>query len=160
MGYERTRNEELVMTAKESNAISQKNAHALQLKMERQAKAQTIADKKANITRHKEWRERFVKELRQYIESATTYGRNEATKTMHSSTSSDLFYGEDSFLTNFEYASEFKSVITELEKDGYTITLIGRCVEHDESVAYMNSGGECGSETSYWTYDTILTVSW
>lgn len=58
------------------------------------------------------------------------------------------------------YGKEVKLAIANLRHDGYKIALETRRVEHDESAAYMNSGGECGSETPYHTDDNILVIKW
>ena len=53
-----------------------------------------------------------------------------------------------------------KRVMTKLRRDGYKCAVDAENVEHDESAAYLNSGGECGSETPYYTRNTVLTISW
>ena len=53
-----------------------------------------------------------------------------------------------------------KIVLAKLKRDGYKCEISGESTEHDDSAAYMNSGGECGSETPYWTRNTILTIKW
>jgi len=64
------------------------------------------------------------------------------------------------FVSNFEFVNELYSIASRLESDGYKAKIISRCIEHDESDAYLNSGGECGSETPYYTYDVIFEVTW
>lgn len=53
-----------------------------------------------------------------------------------------------------------KVALAKLRRDGYKCVVTGESIGHDDSAAYLNSGGECGSETPYWTKDTILTISW
>ncbi len=53
-----------------------------------------------------------------------------------------------------------KVVLAKLKRDSYKCEISGESTEHDDSAAYMNSGGECGSETPYYTRDTVLKISW
>jgi hypothetical protein len=64
------------------------------------------------------------------------------------------------YLKYAAWGSLVKRVMTKLRRDGYKCVVEAESVEHDESAAYMNSGGECGSETPYYTNDTILTIKW
>jgi hypothetical protein len=53
-----------------------------------------------------------------------------------------------------------KIVLAKLRRDGFKCEVTDRNTHHDDSAAYLNSGGECGSETPYTTRDTILTIKW
>jgi hypothetical protein len=66
----------------------------------------------------------------------------------------------EGYLKYAAWGKYVKLVLTKLRRDGYKCTIEGENVEHDDSAAYMNSGGECGSETPYWTRNTILTIKW
>jgi hypothetical protein len=66
----------------------------------------------------------------------------------------------EGYLKYAAWGKYVKLVLTKLRRDGYKCTIEGEDVEHDDSAAYMNSGGECGSRTPYWTRNTILTIKW
>lgn len=66
----------------------------------------------------------------------------------------------EGYLKYAPWGKYVKLVLAKLRKDGYKCVVVGESVEHDDSSAYMNSGGECGSEKPYWTRNTILTISW
>lgn len=66
----------------------------------------------------------------------------------------------EGYLKYAPWGKYVKLVLAKLRRDGYKCTIEGESVEHDESAAYMNSGGECGSETPYYTRDTTLTIKW
>ena len=149
------------MKAQEARVLAEKNAEAIRLKEEKEKKAAAAARKKADIKRHANWREKKIEELRKYIGYRVGYGSHELTEKLHSASWHDhKLYGKDKFLQNHDYGDEWKSIIEELEKDGYKVEITGEPVGHDDSVACMNSGGECGSEEPYTTYDTILKVTW
>lgn len=64
------------------------------------------------------------------------------------------------YLKYAPWGKYLKTVLAKLTRDGYKCEITDVSTEHDESAAYLNSGGECGSETPYYTRDTILTISW
>jgi hypothetical protein len=66
----------------------------------------------------------------------------------------------EGYLKYAAWGKYVKLVLTKLRRDGYKCTIEGENVEHDDSAAYLNSGGECGSEETYYTRDTILTIKW
>jgi hypothetical protein len=66
----------------------------------------------------------------------------------------------EGYLKYAPWGKYVKLVLAKLRRDGYKCVVTGESTEHDDSAAYMNSGGECGSETPYWTRDTVLTISW
>lgn len=75
----------------------------------------------------------------------------------------DYVYGENlyqDYLKNSKFGKEVKIVMRKLVHEGYKVEVESKSIEHDESAAYMNSGGECGSETPWWTANTYLTISW
>lgn len=122
-------------------------------------------------------------EFRQRIMSATEYGETKTEITL-SQNGRDYLRGEYKYLplrTKHTYRGEertyyhawgagylkyaawgkyVKQVLTRLRRDGYICVVEGVQTDHDDSAAYMNSGGECGSERSYWTRDTVLRISW
>jgi len=68
-------------------------------------------------------------------------------------------YGEG-YLKYAPWGKYVKTVLTKLRRDGYKCEVTDVSTPHDDSAAYLNSGGECGSETPYYTKDTVLTISW
>jgi len=66
----------------------------------------------------------------------------------------------EGYLKYAAWGKYVKLVLTRLRRDGYKCVVTGENVEHDDSAAYLNSGGECGSEDTYYTRDTILTIKW
>jgi hypothetical protein len=66
----------------------------------------------------------------------------------------------EGYLKYAAWGKYVKLVLTKLRRDGYKCTVEGENVQHDDSAAYLNSGGECGSEETYYTRDTILTIKW
>lgn len=87
-----------------------------------------------------------------YTEGSYYYPRTEKRSYMHAVGAGYLKYAP--------WGKYVKTVLTKLRRDGYKCAITDVSVEHDESAAYLNSGGECGSETPYYTRDTILTISW
>lgn len=147
------------ITAAEARVLAEKNAETLRIQREKEKKAESAARKKADIKRHANWREKKIADIRRSIEFRIKYGDTEYTETLNSASWWDTPLYKD-YLKNFDYGDELKSIMEELEKDGYKAEIITEHVGHDDSVAYMNSGGECGSEEPYTTYDTILKVTW
>ena len=66
----------------------------------------------------------------------------------------------EGYLKYAPWGKYVKLVLAKLRRDGYKCAVTGENVEHDDSAAYQNSGGECGSEEPYYTSDTILTIKW
>jgi hypothetical protein len=148
------------MTAKEAKTLSNKNATRLEALKAGEHKRRSEAARKGRIEGHKRWKKDFFKTIEYSIHLAVEAGETQYEKTMDSRGHVSELYGRENFLKNFEYAKELKSIMKSLVSGGYAVSLDGRPVKHDDSGAYLNSGGECGSEEPYWTYDTILTVKW
>jgi hypothetical protein len=66
----------------------------------------------------------------------------------------------EGYLKYAPWGKYVKIVLAKLRRDGYKCEVTGENTHHDDSAAYLNSGGECGSETPYYTRDTILTIKW
>lgn len=66
----------------------------------------------------------------------------------------------EGYLKYAAWGKYVKLVLTKLRRDGYKCVVTGENTMHDDSAAYLNSGGECGSEETYYTRDTILTIKW
>ena len=64
------------------------------------------------------------------------------------------------YLKYAPWGKYLKTVLAKIARDGYKWEIDDKFTHHDDSAAYLNSGGECGSETPYSTHDTILTISW
>jgi hypothetical protein len=125
--------------------------------------AQEAARKKAiEHAKRKAWRVKFEEHVRHDIENAVKVGETECLSAIYSTfeypwhTYSDFKQYE----TFFEYKEDVKLVQRKLKKDGYTTELERNSYEVDDRAAYLNSGGECGSEETYWTADIVLKVSW
>jgi len=113
--------------------------------------------------------------FRERIEYAVEDGKKETTITL-SSNHHDRLRGEckylpqkthgyyhawgEGYLKYAPWGKYVKLVLAKLRRDGYKCAVTGENVEHDDSAAYLNSGGECGSEEPYYTSDTILTIKW
>jgi hypothetical protein len=145
------------MTAKEAKTLSNKNASRLEALRIEEFKRRSEAARKGRIEGHKRWKKFFFHDVEYMIKLTTEAGECKYEKTLASHAN---HYNLESFFREFEYSKELKSIVKSLVSGGYDARLDVKSVEHDESVAYMNSGGECGSEEPYWTYDTILTVRW
>ena len=133
---------------------------------------------------------KIEKKFRDRIASATEYGHTESSITLSSDHSDYLrgeykylptkVTGHDSgsryypardirtwyhawgegYLKYAPWGKYVKLVIAKLRRDGYKCFVTGESTCHDDSAAYMNSGGECGSETPYYTRDTFLKITW
>src|SRR5271157_156369 len=66
----------------------------------------------------------------------------------------------EGYLKYAPWGKYVKIVLAKLKRDGFKCEILGESTRHDDSGAYLNSGGECGSETPYHTQDTILTIKW
>ncbi len=66
----------------------------------------------------------------------------------------------EGYLKYAPWGKYVKTVLTKLRRDGFKCVVKDVSTEHDTSAAYINSGGESGSEPPYYTQDTVLTISW
>lgn len=93
------------------------------------------------------------------IKSATNSGKNKTTYFL--ATPDKAFESdEEYFLSHFKYKKEVKRVMTYFKNKGFTVMINSIAAKHDSSVAYLNSGGECGSMEPYWNNDTEMRISW
>jgi hypothetical protein len=60
----------------------------------------------------------------------------------------------------FEFDDVIKELIPALENKGYIVRYGATEIYHDTTVDYMNSGGECGSSTPYYTTSLTLDIKW
>lgn len=66
----------------------------------------------------------------------------------------------EGYLKYAPWGKYVKLILTKLRREGFKCEVVGVSTHHDDSSAYMNSGGECGSMSTYYTKDTILRISW
>jgi hypothetical protein len=147
------------MTAEEAKALSVSSANALALQDCLRKQKQENEEAVAKRARHQEWERKFETLLRDSITSYAERGLFKVEKTMFSG---PLPSCEEyrNFTSTFEFANELSNIQSRLISEGYIVVLLCKNVEHDESSMYLNSGGECGSETIYYTYDVVLQVRW
>lgn len=153
--------QEKLMKAQEAREKAEKAAKLLITKAEREGKIAAAAKKKADAARHEKWLIDFRLLVERAIGWRVQQGVTEWSHCLNEASNwSHELYGRDKYLTNFEFAPEMKIVMAELESNGYKVDIIDEQTSHDDSSAYANSGGECGSMHPYHTYDTILKVRW
>lgn len=163
------------MKAAEARRQSLSNAHALAVERAKERRHRRIANVSSARRNHEKFFKDYLEELESYIKTAIESGSRKVTHTLsrdhHDLTYHDgsyrgrhfvegSLYGAENFFKRAKYKKEIKRIVEKLRRDGFTVVVEGRQIEHDESVAYLNSGGECGSETPYYTDDTVLEVSW
>lgn len=148
------------MKAAEARELSEKNAETLRVKMESEQRETARKRKEEEEQKHAKFYADLLKYIRERIGYAVAMGYKSVDRTLDSSQWPKEGSVYSDFFGKFPYAAEVKRVIVRLEKDGYTARVVGECVTHDDSAAYLNSGGECGSETPWNSYDSILRVSW
>lgn len=150
------------MKAAEASVLANKNAPVV-AKRRQDFEAKEAATKKAiRHAERKAWRDKFEEIVRGNITSAVNNGKTES-MTGISNTLKYPFHTFSDFKqyeTFFEYKEDVKLVIRHLKRDGYEAVLYMHSYEVDDRAAYMNSGGECGSETVYWDSDIVLKVNW
>jgi hypothetical protein len=110
-------------------------------------------EKKAEITLSSDHHDCLRGEYKYLPQKASRNYRGEDTSNYYHA------WGEG-YLKYAPWGKYVKLVLAKLRRDGYKCVVTGENIEHDDSAAYLNSGGECGSETPYWTRDTILTITW
>lgn len=141
------------MTAAEARTQSVINAAQIKadeaIEAARQAESTRMAKAEAAVA----WHHKQSEEIALLIQHGINYGRNTISVTIKSRNDVCSPY-------NFDYARELDSIVSYFIGMGYTVRIDDKYVIHDESAAYLNSGGECGSDKPYSTYDTILSVSW
>jgi hypothetical protein len=149
-----------VMKAADARKLAEKNAPIV-AKQQREFKARQAAQKKAKErAERKVWRETFERDVRANIRYAVEDGETEILKPIYVGDSRTTYSSFKVYEQLFEYKSDMKLVIRHLKKDGYEAKLGTHSYKVDDRVAYINSGGECGSERVYWTTDVVLKVSW
>lgn len=143
------------MNAKEARIIAKQAAPKIKAAQTKFQRIEAQKAKEKEKSKHNAWRNDFEKILTKVIGSASKNGKLCASYTLE-----DNGKNVDTFMANFEFAKDLKQVIAKFEREDYRIELTTKSTEHDERAAYMNSGGECGSETTWWTTDVVLIISW
>lgn len=70
------------------------------------------------------------------------------------------------YLKSFDYddmknfPQQIEKVIEEYKNKGFNARQTTITEYHDDTVAYMNSGGECGSSEPYYTNEDVVEISW
>lgn len=155
------------MKAYEAALASSINAARLAKEKEIDRKKKRVSEKKSRNTAKIKFLQEFAEDCRDRIRSAVGDGEK-STKILLSQNNQDYAAGEhvyaeglyQDYLKNAKFGKEVKVVMAKLRREGYKVEVESRSTEHDDSAAYMNSGGECGSETPWWTSDTVLVISW
>lgn len=164
------------MKAAEARQRAISIAHAEATKKSKALKKRREALKESVPRLRAERIKKIEAEFRERIKWAVEDGRTNLEITL-SSDNRDVLRGEYKYLPSsgeygyrkawgegyLKYAAWGKYVklaLAKLRRDGFKCEVVSESVEHDESAAYMNSGGECGSEKPYWTQNTALKISW
>lgn len=109
---------------------------------------------------HKKWYEETKADVRTRIEWAVKSGHKSLMYNLLDLGYKDPLNNAMTFLDKFEYAVELRKIVKELNDLEYHTEIRHVTEHHDDSAAYMNSGGECGSLTPYSTEHMALVVSW
>lgn len=153
------------MNAKEARAKSEERALIVQRKKAKETTARRMREAVAKVEKHKKFYKQFLVELEREIGYAVEDGRKSIKRKLASTNylgpdMSKSLYGKENYFKNYEFGAEVKRALGKLRREGYTADIDGEWVEHDDSGAYLNSGGEMGSQKPYHTYDTVLRVKW
>ena len=146
------------MKAQEALKKSQKNAEVIRLAEEKEARENAKKNKLKSEKAHETFYQNFLKKVQRQIGFSVEYGNKSLKETLLEGTRWDPVYQD--FLGKHPYGAEYKRLLCKLHRDGYKADIVQTATRHDTSAAYMNSGGECGSEEPYWTDDIELQVSW
>jgi hypothetical protein len=146
------------MKAAEARKLAEENAPVIAKQQADEEKKRLAEEKKKDTLKHVEWRKNFDLRCRQDITWAVKNGKTET----YLSPTTDYIRNQhlDEFVKEFEFMDDINKVIKDLKKDGYTAVLSRRDFEVDGRIAYLNSGGECGSERVYWDSDIVLRIKW
>ena len=150
------------MRASEARALAETNAERIARKEAEESAKRKIQRATAWERRRKEYYAKTLENIKWHIDAYIKDGETkiEDYRLSTENDSDGLLAGEQKFFKNFEFAVELKKIIAKLRRDGYKVTVKAGSVQHDDSAAYLNSGGECGSETPYYMYHTWLEISW
>ena len=148
------------MNAQEARLASLENAARIAAEEQREQEAKAVAWERLYQEEHRKWHSTVLSGLRSKIKYAVDHGKRRVDHTLCSGGGRDLKLYGSSYLDNAEYKDELRAIMSELEAEGYLLAVVGKQVEYDETAAFLNSGGECGAEKPYWSYDTILEVRW
>ena len=144
------------MTALEARALAEKRAPEVAKQLAEQQERIAARAREEAETKHKNWRIKLASRLRSLIEFEAKVGKTETTYSLATGFTSGL----EDFLSKFEFKEDIPLVLTPLTQDGYMVKLTTESYEVDETSAYFNSGGECGSKSPYWTTDVVISIGW
>ena len=147
------------MKAAQALAKSKTNAETIRIKEAKEAKEKAIKAKAASLKAHKTFYHNLVKETYESIASAVKYGRKSCYDTIYSGSrfGTELWFH---FPDKHPYCKEYKLLMRRLRRDGYRVEVNYTAREIDDTGAYLNSDGECGSKEPYWVDEIRLEVSW
>jgi hypothetical protein len=148
------------MNAEQARIQSDKAARKIAQAERRKAATARIFNQRAKLLRHQNYERKLYFDLKQRIKTAADYGKQSITHDLQENCGSLVSARPEEFLKRFEFRDELLKVINKLKKEGYQAEIQGKVTSHDESVAYMNSGGECGRNDIYYTHDVVLEVQW
>ena len=144
--------------AAEAAAESERRARGLEAKRRRDERDAELRRKQKARAANRKFLDDLRRDVRMYIDAAVEGGRREARYTL--SSGDRALCGEAAWMKGSGHGRQLRTLLRELAADGYKTAVEGVSTEHDDSAAYLNSGGECGSEEPYWTQDTVLKVAW
>jgi undecaprenyl pyrophosphate synthase len=150
------------MRAAEARALAETNAERIAREKVEESAKRKVQRAAAEEKKRKEYYAKTLEDIQWRIDARIKDGitKIEDYRLSTENWTDRPLAGEQKFFKNFEFAAELKKIITKLRRDGYKVTVKEGWVEHDDSAAYLNSGGECGSETPYNMYHTWLEISW
>lgn len=150
------------MNASQARRLSIKAASENERKIHAAEETRLRSERLRKSEERRKFASEFLSTLRSYIRSAVSDGKRSTEKTLHEYTGGGQCHPLDpkGYLDNYEFGPQVREVLGILAADKYKWEIVGRSVQHDESAAYMNSGGECGSMTPWWSYDTVLRIWW
>ena len=150
------------MRAAEARALAETNAERIAREKASESAKRKVQRAAAEEKKRKEYYAKTLEDIQWRIDIHINDGETkiEDYRLSTENFSDGPLAGEQKFFKNFEFAAELKKIIAKLRRDGYKVTVKEGSVQHDDSAAYLNSGGECGSETPYYMYHTWLEISW
>ena len=148
------------MKAKEARKLAEKNAPIIAKKQKDFAAKKAAKAKAKKLAEGKKWRRDFAAVVKGDIIRAVERGKSSCTVIICDPPSPYGYRSLDAYKEYFEFKNDLNLIMRGLRKDGFEVGVTSRSYEVDDTAAYMNSGGECGSEEPYWTTDIVLEINW
>jgi hypothetical protein len=160
------------MNAAQARAKSTVNAIRREKEREEKNRKARLSAARAKVARSKKFIAKTYENLKRSISYRVEGGEKLDVQTLSSDHHDRLagefkyapdgksIYGADNYFKYAEFRVELKKVLARLRREGFKCDVVGERVEHDERAAWANSDGACGSNTLYWTDDTILRITW